>query len=174
MTDELDVVTDKDRRVAPIHFRETHRDFAYSHNSGNVAAMVLSGAIAAGLLWIMSEVGFAWFWKGLSVIVLVGCPILTYLSMQENSKLFRYYTWVYRTTKPITGTLQLRAQSSDAGIVHYATIEIPEGKFDCEVIPTNLLPRDAEMKKEVKVYLHPDTGTPLVAEDGDTRVWVET
>ena len=162
-----------DQRKAPAHFLETHPDFGYSHNMGNVVGTLIGGAIFAGLIWLMSELGWPWLWKGLAVVVFIAWPILTFESLKENSKLFRYYTWVYRSTKPVQGTIELQSQTSEAGICYTAKVITPERTYDCSVIPTNLLPRVESMTKEAKIFLHPDNGEPLLAEVGDMRVWVE-
>lgn len=172
MTDQFEVSI-TDQRKAPALFLETHPDFGYSHNMGNVVGTLIGGAIFAGLLSMMSMMGWPWLWNSLAIIVFIAWPILTFESLKENSKLFRYYTWVYRTTKPVNGTIELTKDVSELGTSYTAKIKTPERTFDCNVIPTNTWPDDENSIKEGRIYLHPDNGEPLLIEGGDVRIWVE-
>ncbi len=64
----------------------------------------------------MGSVFWPMVWNFCGFVTLVGWPYMSYSSFTANRNLFRYYTWVYRNTKPVKGTLELSSYESDSSL----------------------------------------------------------
>jgi len=106
-------------------------------------------------------------------------PLSTTLSFKANSELFRYYTWIYRTTTPVKGFVEVVNVSTEPPAVEYkATVKIGEDIYDCDVIARDRSKDLDGFKQEMLVRFDPISGAPLCAEDerdeaDQLRIWLE-
>jgi len=162
--------------LAPSNFKETHSDFA---KISNVYTIVWAWVWGVLLTLTIGSLSYLAGLTALGVIVgfvFIGFAIAITYSAAENKEVYRYYTYVYRTTKPVKADLQVNKVY--VGDYTYWTADVYlQGKDVSRnaIIVTGGCDQAALVEKcaDVDLYLLPESGQPLVADLGDRRIWME-
>lgn len=161
---------------APEGFDEIHSDFKPISSANTIVV-----AWIAGLLLALTIGPLCYFGVGPAFGVFIGSlfviwPIATMYSAKANLVLYRYYTYVYRTGKPIKADISVRREDFSEGITYYINVFRPEtGVLEYAMLVTGgIKPIElADEYKGVDVYYLPGGEVPLVADLGGKRVWIE-
>ena len=113
----------------------------------------------------------------IAVLLVLAWPIATKYSYDANNETFRYYTWIYRTTKPQLGQVEVFTSHTRTGIYRVATVRIGDKEYKCDVVPNTTSPMKisglAKGPHEMSIHTLPESGEPLCAELGELRIWLE-
>ena len=161
---------------APSDWSETIDDFRSLNSKGRLVFTWIAGSAVAllmgGVLYI-----FGGLLLGLIAAALfLAWPIATSFSASENREVYRYYTWVYRTTKPVPAAILITRQFDGESVYYFVDVTFADGrKVKCDPIPTDHCQKDEFLDRQIDVELHllPDQKSPLVAVFGDNRLWLE-
>ena len=141
--------------------------------------MAWAVALVFGPIFALGGPFFGYPMSIIGFVIAVAFPYMTKKSFEANNEAFRYYTWIYRTTKPVMGRIKVITSQTEAGKVQTAKVWIGETEFQCDVIPNTNSPQtfdemddDSEIR-EMPIFVIPESGEPLCAEFNQMRVWLE-
>ncbi|MBS1952563.1 MAG: hypothetical protein JST89_00110 [Cyanobacteria bacterium SZAS-4] len=162
---------------APADFTETLADFSTANKKSSILAAWMTAILVGPVFVFGGAMLGGWPLAIIALALVLVWPIMTKCSYEANNEMFRYYTWIYRTTKPQMGRIEVITMRTDTGIVRTAIVWIGEKEYKCDVIPNTDSPMRivglAEGVHEMRIYVIPDNGEPLCAELGDLRIWLE-
>lgn len=162
---------------APPDFTEILGDFGNANKKSSIVAAWMTAILFAPVFMLGGAILADWPGAIIAFALVLAWPIMTKYSFEANNELFRYYTWVYRTTKPQMGRIEVITIHTDRGILRTANVWIGEEEYKCDIIPNTDSPMRivglAEGVHEMPIYVMPETGEPLCAELGDLRIWLE-
>jgi hypothetical protein len=139
------------------------------------AGLITAGCAVFGWIGLLSPDLLDWpspspLIVKVGLFVLGSAPLLWFLAFRLHLRSL----WVYRNTKPITMSLQIKVEKDSESTNYYALLFSAEAKGKVQEIPVyqprwNLQLIGAD--EQALVFIDPKSGKPLVIEINGRRLW---